>query len=80
MQDIIKKHALMNALEYNGKANIQSVMGKVLSEKPELKKDMVALGKEVSKIVKEVNSWPLEKQKKELEKFGKIEKEEKVER
>lgn len=80
MQDIIKKHALMNALEYGGKANIQSVMGKVLSEKPELKKNIASLGKEVSKIVKEVNSWPLEKQKKELEKFGKIEKEEKVER
>ena len=80
MQDIIKKHALLNAVEYNGKASPQAVMGKVLSEKPELKSDMATLGKEVSKIVKEINSWTLEKQKKELEKFGKIEKERRVER
>lgn len=80
MQDIIKKHALINAVEYSGKANAQAVLGKVIAEKPELKKDMASLGKEVGKIVKEINSWPLERQKKELEKFGKIEKPEKVER
>ena len=78
--DIIKKHALLNAAEYNGKANAQAVMGKVLAEKPELKKDMAKLGKEVGKIVKEVNSWPIEKQQKELKKFGKIEKPKRVER
>jgi len=80
MQDIIKKHALLNAVEYNGKANTQAVMGKVIAEKPELKNDMTTVGRETAKIVKEINSWPLEKQKKELEKFGKIKKEEKVER
>ena len=80
MQDIIKKHALLNAVEYRGKANAQAVLGKIVAEKPELKKDMATLGKETAKIVKEINSWPLEKQKKELEKFGKIEKPEKIER
>jgi len=80
MKDLIKKHALLNAVEYNGKANAQSVLGKVLAENPELKKDMAAIGKETAKIVKEINSWPLEKQKKELEKFGKIEKPKKEER
>jgi len=80
MQDIIKKHALLNAVEYGGKANAQAVMGKVIAEKPELKNDMATVGRETAKIVKEINSWPLEKQKKELEKFGKIKKEEKVER
>jgi glutamyl-tRNA synthetase len=78
--DIIRKHVLLNAIEYSGKANPQSVIGKVLAENPELKNDMATLGREVAKTVKEVNSWPLEKQKKELEKFGKIEKQEKVER
>jgi len=80
MQDIIKKHALLNAVEYKGKANPQSVIGKVLAEKPELKDNMTTLGKEVAKIVKEINSWPLEKQKKELENFGEIKKPEKIER
>lgn len=78
--DIIKKHALLNAIEYGGKANAQAVLGKVVAEKPELKKDMVKLAKEVGKIVKEVNSLSLAKQKKELEKFGKIEKPKKEER
>src|SRR4030067_3018330 len=80
MQDAIKKHALINAVEYEGKANPQAIMGKILAENPELKKDMASLGKEISKIVKEVNSWTLEKQKKELEKFGKIEKPKKEQR
>lgn len=79
MKDLIKKHALLNAIEY-GKAKPQAVLGKVLAEKPELKKDMATIGKETAKIVKEVNSWSLEKQKKELEKFGKIEKPKKEER
>jgi glutamyl-tRNA synthetase len=80
MKDIIKKHALLNAVEYNGKANTQAVLGKVLAENPELKKGIANVAKEVNKIVKEINSWPLEKQKKELEEFGKIEKPKKVER
>jgi glutamyl-tRNA synthetase len=80
MKDIIKKHVLLNAIEYNGKANAQAVLGKVLAEKPELKKNMAKLGKEVEKTVKEVNSWSLEKQKKELKKFGKIKKPEKKQR
>ncbi|MEM5778355.1 MAG: glutamate--tRNA ligase [Candidatus Aenigmatarchaeota archaeon] len=80
MRDVIKKHALLNAVEYDGKANVQAVIGKVLSERPELKSEIAKLGKEVSLIVKEINSWPLEKQKEELEKFGKIEKPKKEER
>jgi glutamyl-tRNA synthetase len=80
MRDIIIKHALLNAADFGGKANVQSVMGKVLGENPELKSDMAALGRETALLVKEVNSWPPEKQKEELAKFGKIEKPEKVER
>jgi len=80
MKKIIKKHVLLNAVEYEGKANSQAVLGKVLAERPELKKQIAKVGKEIAKTVKEVNSWSLEKQKKELEKFGKITKPKKVER
>lgn len=80
MKKVIKKHALINAVEYEGKANTQAVLGKVLAEKPKLKNDIAKLGKEIAKTVKEVNSWDLEKQKKELKKFGKIKKPEKIER
>jgi glutamyl-tRNA synthetase len=80
MKNIIKKHALLNAVEYNGKAQAKAVLRKVLAEKPELKKDMSIVGKTTATIVKEVNSWSLDKQRKELKKFGKIEKPEKKER
>lgn len=80
MRDIILKHALLNAVEFNGKANAGAVIGKVVAEKPELKTDMKALGKAVAEIVKGVNSWGIEKQKAELKKFGKIEKPKKEER
>ncbi|MCD6477236.1 MAG: glutamate--tRNA ligase [Candidatus Aenigmarchaeota archaeon] len=80
MKKTILKHVLINAIEYNGKANPKSVLGKVIAEDPSLKKDMKRLVQEVNKIVEQVNSWSLEKQKKELEKFGKIEKKEKKQR
>jgi len=80
MKKLIKKHALLNAVEYNGKADSKAVLGKILAERPELKKDIAKIGKEIGKIVKEINSWSLEKQKKELKKFGKIEKPKKIER
>ena len=38
MEKIILKYALQNAVKYNGKANPGAVIGKVFSEKPELKK------------------------------------------
>jgi glutamyl-tRNA synthetase len=80
MKKAIKKHVLLNAIEYEGKANAQAVLGKVLAEKPELKKDITRVAKEISKTLNEVNSWGLERQKKELKKFGKITKLKKVER
>ncbi len=80
MKKIIKKHALLNAVEYKGRAQVQAVLGKILAEKPELKKDIKKLKKEVEKIVKEVNKLSLEKQKEELKKFGKIKKKKPKER
>jgi len=47
MKDLIYKHALLNAVEYNGKANPKAVLGKVISENPDLKK-------EISKLMKEI--------------------------
>lgn len=79
MRELVLKHALANAVQFNGKANENAVLGKVLAERPELKDEIKELRKEISKTVKEVNSWSLEKQKKELEKIG-YEKPEKVER
>ncbi len=75
MKDLILKHVLMNAIQYGGKANVGAVVGKILAENPELKKDMKNIMKEVNKTIKEVNSWSLKKQKEKLDEMGlKIEK------
>lgn len=67
MKELIYKYALQNAIKYGGKANSGAVIGKVLAERPELKSDMKSFGKEVSEVIKKVNSIKLEKQIEELE-------------
>src|SRR3989338_1750037 len=70
MDQLIYKHALYNAIHYEGKANTGSVIGRVLSENPEFKMDMKSLGKKISEVIKMVNSMKLEKQIQELEKIA----------
>ena len=67
--NLILKYALKNAVDYNGKANFQAVLGKILSEKPELKQDIKNIVKEINDIIKKVNSMKLEEQKLQLSKF-----------
>jgi len=54
ISDIIKKHAAENALAH-GQAKPQNVIGKVLAEKPEMRKDTAKLMKDIERIVAEVN-------------------------
>ncbi len=70
MDNLIYKYALQNAIKYEGKANSGAVIGKVLADKPELKSDMKSLGKEISEIIKKVNSMKLDKQTEELKKIA----------
>ena len=62
----IKKYALQNALKYKGKANPGAVIGRVLAENPDLREKAKEIGKEIIKIIKEVNKLSVEKQQKEL--------------
>ena len=39
-EELILKHALVNAKEFKGKANPKAVLGKVLAEEPKLKKEI----------------------------------------
>ena len=70
LENIILKHTLLNAIQYNGKADFKAVVGKILSEKPELKKDLKNIIPEIKKVISEVNSWSLEKQKEKLDELG----------
>jgi glutamyl-tRNA synthetase len=77
VEQIVLKHALKNAIEH-GSARPGAVIGHVLAEKPELKKQIDSLKKTVSKTIQEVNKmqetdrvlkikkvWPTAFQKKE---------------
>jgi glutamyl-tRNA synthetase len=82
LQLLIRKHALANAVKFNGKANQGSVIAKIISELPEAKSDMKTVSKEVSEILKHVNELPLDVQMQELkEQFPEmLEEKKKVER
>ena len=67
IERIAKKYALLNAVKYNGKANLKAVIGKVMAEVKKEAKDIVPI---IKRIVEEVNSMSLEEQKKEIEKLG----------
>ncbi len=70
----LKRYVLDNAVLYKGKANLKAVVGHLIGKFPEVKKDMKNFMKDLRKVVDEVNSLDFEKQKKELEKLGKVEK------
>jgi glutamyl-tRNA synthetase len=63
------KHALLNAVQHEGKASEGVVVGKVLGENPALKKGMKVLIETVRASVAEVNAWPADKQNAEMKKL-----------
>ena len=69
VEKLILKHVLLNALEHEGKAQEQAVVGKVIAEKPELKTKVKEVLSEVKKVVQLVNSWSLSRQQQELKKL-----------
>lgn len=61
------KAALLNAVSHRGKAQQQSVIGKLLGEMPQLKSKIKELKPVVARIVEKVNSLDLEAQRKRVE-------------
>ncbi len=61
----IMEIALRNSLIHEGKADVGSVLGSLISENPEVKKKIGEVKPEVEKIVSEVNSMTVEEQEKE---------------
>jgi glutamyl-tRNA synthetase len=81
MEEMILKHALVNAIGHKGKADVQAVVGKIIAEQPELRERIKEIIDDVKKSVKEVNSWSVKKQESQLKKLGiEIGEEEKVEK
>jgi glutamyl-tRNA synthetase len=67
IRETIRKLALLNAISYKGKAKSQPVLGKLLTEKPDLRAKVKEIMPLVAEIVKAVNSLSLEEQKREIE-------------
>lgn len=70
LEEIIYKHALLNAAKHKGSANPGAVMGSIMSNEPELRSKAKEIGPMSGKIVAKVNALSLEEQQAEMEKFG----------
>jgi len=68
-EETIRKYALKNAVKFDGEASLGAVMGKVMGESDECKKDPAGTKELVNEIIEEVNKMSLEKQKDELMKI-----------
>jgi glutamyl-tRNA synthetase len=60
LNDVIRKHALDNALKYDGKASMGAVIGKVIAELPAVKKYMKTVSFEVGEILSCISSMSLD--------------------
>ncbi len=62
LKKLIEKFALQNAVKYGGKAHPKAVIGKILSENPELKKKAKEIISEINKSIESVNKLSPEEQ------------------
>jgi len=64
LRELIRRIALLNAISYEGKAEVQPVLGKVLAERPHQKENVKQTASVVAEVVEEVNKLSLEQQRK----------------
>ena len=70
LEEIIYKHALLNAAKHKGSANPGAVMGSIMANEPELRSKAKEIGPMAGKIVAKVNALSQEEQASEMEKLG----------
>jgi glutamyl-tRNA synthetase len=66
IRDLILKCSLQNAVFHSGKSACGPVLGKIVSQSPEMRNDIKKLQKEIDKIVKDINKMTPEQQKEKL--------------
>jgi len=66
-RNAIRKIALLNALQHEGKAQAKPVLGKLLAESPQLRTKIKQAASMVEEVVREVNRLSLEEQRKIVE-------------
>ena len=67
IKDEIRKFALQNAFEHDGKTQDKIILSKILGTKPEFRSKAKEIIPEIGPIVGEVNNLTIEQQKKEIE-------------
>jgi len=70
LKSLIEKYALQNAVKFDGKANPGAVIGKVLSEDEDAKKDMKALSQEVAAVIKTISKLSVAEQEAQLKEIA----------
>ena len=69
MDDLILKYVLYNSVKYD-KVEVNSVLGKIIAEKPELKNNIKEVIKKINEKIKEVSKLSLEEKEKKLEGYN----------
>ncbi len=67
LRELVRKAALLNALQHGGKAQAGAITGRIISERQELKTKAKELSSLISKIINEINSLSSEEQKRMVE-------------
>ena len=62
----IRKLALQNAVEHNGKTRDKTILAKILGTKPELRQKVKEISYVITEVVSEINQIPLEQQQKDI--------------
>jgi len=62
LKENIRRIALLNAIAYQGKAQTKPVLGKILSEKPDLKRRIRDIAPLIEEVVQDINELSLEEQ------------------
>ena len=69
LEEIVYKHALLNAAKHKGSANPGAVIGSIMANEPELRSRAKEIGPLAGKIVAQVNNLSKEEQASEMEKY-----------
>jgi glutamyl-tRNA synthetase len=67
LRELVRKAALLNALQHDGKAQAGAIVGRIIGEKQELKTKAKELSRLIGKVVTEVNRLSVEEQKQIIE-------------
>ncbi|MGZ5471090.1 MAG: glutamate--tRNA ligase family protein, partial [Nitrososphaeraceae archaeon] len=61
-QKLVEITILRNAVDYNGRARLESVISKILGSKPDIKTNIQYVIPKIKEILEQINSLPIERQ------------------